>query len=511
MLVFAAAAKTRAVAFVAMAAMVCVWRAAKASATVSDSVQAFGCEETRLMRRRVDATLTGPFVSYSHGFRQSVLRSSFSHGTSVNLTRPRKGLSRAHRSPRGGRAGRRAVVMATLENFLDAAAAAVNANDGATLARLLDVNLADAARAVEGAIASDAGLNLGAQCASKIRAPYDEIFAHHCQCLAAKAENRGDDAFVSCKATTEAFVKDYRTCDTAWAIDALVRFVKNARELADVADAEAVAAKKKPERLHDAGALLMLVYRNSSNTSVKEKKRASLFLVVMLFKIYFKLNTLHLCKNLINAVNLPTFPPFEGFPKSQRVTYSYYVGRLAVFDDDFEKAETHLTYAFEKCPRTHLKNKTLTLKYLVPVKLALGKLPTKALLEKYGLDEFVEIADALRQGNVRKLNDALAKFQVVFIMQGTFLVLERLRELAIRTLFVKVHAYCAAKYPAKANQVSLALFLRALHWLGCDEMDLDEVECVVANLIMRKRIKGYVSHEKRVVVLSKVSPFPPWC
>ena len=65
MLVFAAAAKTRAVAFVAMAAMVCVWRAAKASATVSDSVQAFGCEETRLMRRRVDATLmTGPFVSY---------------------------------------------------------------------------------------------------------------------------------------------------------------------------------------------------------------------------------------------------------------------------------------------------------------------------------------------------------------------------------------------------------------------------------------------------------------
>jgi hypothetical protein len=351
----------------------------------------------------------------------------------------------------------------------------------------------------------------GAQCASKIRAPYDEIFAHHCQCLAAKAENRGDDAFVSCKATTEAFVKDYRTCDTAWAIDALVRLVKNARELADVADAEAVAAKKKPERLHDAGALLMLVYRNSSNTSVKEKKRASLFLVVMLFKIYFKLNTLHLCKNLINAVNLPTFPPFEGFPKSQRVTYSYYVGRLAVFDDDFEKAETHLTYAFEKCPRTHLKNKTLTLKYLVPVKLALGKLPTKALLEKYGLDEFVEIADALRQGNVRKLNDALAKFQVVFIMQGTFLVLERLRELAIRTLFVKVHAYCAAKYPAKANQVSLALFLRALHWLGCDEMDLDEVECVVANLIMRKRIKGYVSHEKRVVVLSKVSPFPPWC
>ena len=45
-----------------------------------------------------------------------------------------------------------------------------------------------------------------------------------------------------------------------------------------------------------------------------------------MFKIYFKLNTLHLCKNLIAAVNLPTFPPFESFPSSQKVTYSYYVG-----------------------------------------------------------------------------------------------------------------------------------------------------------------------------------------
>ena len=40
----------------------------------------------------------------------------------------------------------------------------------------------------------------------------------------------------------------------------------------------------------------MLVYRNTANTSVQEKKSACLFLVIMLFKIYFKLNTLHLCK-----------------------------------------------------------------------------------------------------------------------------------------------------------------------------------------------------------------------
>ena len=227
----------------------------------------------------------------------------------------------------------------------------------------------------------------------------------------------------------------------------------------------------------------------------------------MLFKIYFKLNTLHLCKNLIAAVNLPTFLPFESFPSSQKVTYSYYVGRLAVFDDDFARAEQNLTYAFEHCSGCSPVNKKLVLRYLVPVKLILGKCPTRRLLDKYGLDEYRDVVEAVRRGNVRQLNDALAHYQVVFIMQGTFLVLEKLRNIVLRTLFRKVHAFSAQKNPAKANQVSLGLFLEALNWCGSD-MDIDEVECVVANLIFRKLIKGYISHKSRVVVLAKNDPFP---
>ena len=81
-------------------------------------------------------------------------------------------------------------------------------------------------------------------------------------------------------------------------------------------------------------------------------------------------------------------------------------------------------------------------------------------------------------------------------MQGTFLVLEKLRDVATRALFRKTHAFCAAKHPQKANQVSLHVFAKALAWCGA-EMDIDEVECVVANLIFRKCIKGYVSHKSR--------------
>ncbi len=36
-----------------------------------------------------------------------------------------------------------------------------------------------------------------------------------------------------------------------------------------------------------------------------------------------------------------------------------------------------------------------------------------------------------------------------------------------------------------------------------------ELQCLLANLIYRKFIKGYIAYKQRVVVLAKVDPFPP--
>ena len=51
------------------------------------------------------------------------------------------------------------------------------------------------------------------------------------------------------------------------------------------------------------------------------------------------------------------------------------------------------------------------------------------------------------------------------------------------------------------------LLQAALQWQG-QEVDQDEVECLVANLIARSLIKGYISHNMRTAVLSKVDAFP---
>ena len=70
----------------------------------------------------------------------------------------------------------------------------------------------------------------------------------------------------------------------------------------------------------------------------KGKRLALLEIVNTLFKVYFQLNTLRLCKTLINAVNSGVFPELEAFPASQRVTYRYYMGRLNIFDEQYVSA-----------------------------------------------------------------------------------------------------------------------------------------------------------------------------
>ena len=38
---------------------------------------------------------------------------------------------------------------------------------------------------------------------------------------------------------------------------------------------------------------------------------------------------------------------------------------------------------------------------------------------------------------------------------------------------------------------------------------MDEVECIAANLIFRKYVKGYISHKNKVMVVAKADAFPP--
>ncbi len=62
--------------------------------------------------------------------------------------------------------------------------------------------------------------------------------------------------------------------------------------------------------------------------------------------------------------------------KGEMVTYRYFVGRLNMFEDQYEAAELSLDYAFLHCHKAAHANKKFILRYLVPVKIYRGRLPS---------------------------------------------------------------------------------------------------------------------------------------
>ena len=140
-----------------------------------------------------------------------------------------------------------------------------------------------------------------------------------------------------------------------------------------------------------------------------------MYVVTNLFKIYFRLNTLRLCNNLIVTVERPNFPTLDKFPLAHGVTYKFYTGRLSMFNNDFEQAERSLDYALTHCLRSSTRNRRLILLYLIPVKMIMGKFPHPGLLDKYQLDEFKTICTAVRRGELSAFNESLATHQELFV------------------------------------------------------------------------------------------------
>jgi hypothetical protein len=133
--------------------------------------------------------------------------------------------------------------------------------------------------------------------------------------------------------------------------------------------------------------------------------------------------------------------------------------------------------------------------------MCLGIMPGSAVGTVYGLTEFVELGNATIRGDIGTFDRLLQQHQASFVRLGVYLVLEQVKMITYRNLFLKVFKL------QNSTRLSLQTFVSALEWMG-QETDIDEVECVLTNLIYQNKIKGYISHEKRFLIVSKTDPFP---
>lgn len=345
------------------------------------------------------------------------------------------------------------------------------------------------------------------KCQNILEPPYDEMTAAHLRCCLAVANHDFIEAYKLQTLVVHAFLRAFQSHkEENWALPLMFAVTLDLRVFANNAEQQLQKkGKDKPgEMLEKAAEQLMSCFRicaSDNRAGIDDSKKwGMMFLSNQLFKIYFKINKLHLCKPLIRAIDSSNLK--NDFSRAQTVTYKYYVGRKAMFDSDFKPAEEYLSYAFDHCHRSSQKNKRRILIYLLPVKMLLGHMPTLQLLRKYDLMQFSDVTKGVREGNLLLLNEALNKHETFFIRCGIFLILEKLKIITFRNLFKRVYLLL------QTHQLPLEAFLIALRMMKVEDVDLDEVQCILANLIYMGHIKGYVSHQHQKLVVSKQNPFP---
>ncbi|KAI7890663.1 uncharacterized protein EV154DRAFT_510577 [Mucor mucedo] len=344
-------------------------------------------------------------------------------------------------------------------------------------------------------------------CRNKFDAPWNEVVAQHVKTILHIDEGDYKAAFESQKEVVQSFQRGMGSM-TRWCLPTLYIINNELRIVASKADDELVAEEGQRKKLEEAANVISKSFTyciTDRGVLASSKKYGTYCMIGILFRIYFKLRQQNLCKNILRAVKAADMPSLDYFPKSDRVTFRYYLGRLYFLEEDYVKAELELDLAFKECTNKHRKNKELILQTLLPVKLMRGILPTHALFDKFTKTRQVysDLATAIRIGDVKAFNVALTSSEPLLIRQGTYFAIEKAESIAIRQLFRKVYLVLGMN-----TRIPIQTFQKALDFEGL-HVDLEEAEWMLANMIFKGYMKGYLSHEKMFLVLGKDNPFPP--
>eukprot|EP00879_Flechtneria_rotunda_P028463 GHRR01030578.1.p1 GENE.GHRR01030578.1~~GHRR01030578.1.p1 ORF type:complete len:299 (+),score=94.71 GHRR01030578.1:444-1340(+) len=240
------------------------------------------------------------------------------------------------------------------------------------------------------------------------------------------------------------------------------------------------------------------------------RRRCHLSLLILLARIHMRLNNVSGCSQLLKLFKqLYTPNDLQAVPAAYRVTAFYYLGRTELNSDNVAGGLDLLDRAYRDC-KADSENVKHILRVLVPLKMLHGDLPIPELLERHGLQEYVAFRQAVQTGDVGLFERSMEENQLRLIANGSYLLLEKLRFNVYRRLLQRC-VQISRTFPGREWQphhLPLDLVLGVLQQQGVDT-DMDELECMLSNCIVRKYMKGYISNKQKIAVLSKDGAFPP--
>eukprot|EP00775_Hariotina_reticulata_P007541 gene7541-7751_t len=221
------------------------------------------------------------------------------------------------------------------------------------------------------------------------------------------------------------------------------------------------------------------------------RRRGNLTLLILLTRVYMWLNNVQGCSQVLKNFNANySEAVLQNVPASYRVAAYYYLARTELNNDRIAEGLEKLEKAFREC-KADSDNVKHILRVLIP---------------------YESFRQALQSGDVGLFDRSMQQHQLRLIVNGTLLLLEKLRFNVYRRL-VQRCIDIAASDPQRTWQphhLPLDVVLGVLLQQQVST-DMDGLECMLSNCVARRYFKGYISHKLKMLVLSKDDAFPAAC
>ena len=144
----------------------------------------------------------------------------------------------------------------------------------------------------------------------------------------------------------------------AWSLPVVYAFSKKVFGLMNTQ--KAGKSGKKLEAVVNEMQKLLRICQKTAEKPPDSKLMGLVGIMDMLFRLYFRINNLQLCVNLLKIINSPhsKLPSLKYFPKAQQVEFKYYEGRLCVYEQQIVKAEECLEFSFVHSHPSSVRNKS---------------------------------------------------------------------------------------------------------------------------------------------------------
>ena len=245
----------------------------------------------------------------------------------------------------------------------------------------------------------------------------------------------------------------------------------------------------------------------SGKEDASSRKMGVFRLINLLFRIYYDLDQLNLCHNLLKVLKNTQLPALDLFPKAHLCTFHYFHGRTLLISGKFQDALLELEASLFLCSNKSERNALLLLELIVPLKILVQSQRPPLVIQAKLPAYIKDLVRAIAVGDYERYFGILEYNSGRLYALGSMFAWQRLGLFCRRNAILRIFNLFNRNTRLPFSSFAPAFYSTA----NSDEQVQPKEEFIIAtfvSLIGCGLIKAYAAPEKKFVVFSAKDPFP---